>query len=109
MAPSVDIPRVALGESAAPSLGPVEDYARACRAVTRRLLLADLLSFTALASVLLLLSMLTDFPSGGSRKQTGEEQPSRLGRVSCFYRSVVAGSARSRYESRRSGRAPMAA
>jgi exopolysaccharide biosynthesis polyprenyl glycosylphosphotransferase len=71
MATSVDIQSVALGEAATPSLGPVEEYARACRAVTRRLLLADFLSFTVLAGCLLLFSMLADFPSGGFALKSG--------------------------------------
>ena len=55
----------------APGESPAERYARECRATALRLATADFLVLTALAGVLLLLSHLVQFPSGGFALRSG--------------------------------------
>jgi exopolysaccharide biosynthesis polyprenyl glycosylphosphotransferase len=50
---------------------PADRYGRECRAAARRLVCTDFLVLTALAGVLLLLSHLIDFPSGGFALRSG--------------------------------------
>jgi len=55
----------------AASESPAERYARDCRSTARWVALADLLALTALAGVLLVLSNVIDFPSGGFALRSG--------------------------------------
>ncbi|MDH3226786.1 MAG: sugar transferase [Thermoleophilia bacterium] len=71
MATTVNTSELPLGDSAPSALSPVEEYARACRAVTRRLIAADFLSFAVLAAALLVISTIVDFPSGGFALKSG--------------------------------------
>jgi hypothetical protein len=71
VATTVNTSELPLGDAATSALSPVEEYARACRAVTRRLMAADFLSFAVLAATLLVISAIVNFPSGGFALKSG--------------------------------------